>query len=197
MDMPLIFNFRDISSTNHFLSERATQIYFGQPLPLPIPLAKQFSPTGCIYLHLANLIRDYTSNLITCHESNPTHLMDVVVVEDDPILAWRLMQQLKKQGYRVVAHFDEFLDAESSIHSYQTDLVITNLKLSDGWVDDHYIEVMTYYADQVLIITAINWPHISDDLIEELSIHQLHKPFTEQQFRNSLLEISVAGSRQF
>jgi len=113
----------------------------------------------------------------------------VAVIEDDPINCWQLRRQLESNGCQVVGQFDSYLEAESMIAELFPDIIISNLKLSDGWVDDYYLNVLEGHSLHVIILTGLRDLTLHMPVGDRTLFHYLFKPYTYLQLASCLNEI--------
>jgi response regulator RpfG family c-di-GMP phosphodiesterase len=119
----------------------------------------------------------------------------VVVVEDDPIIGWDLRKQLDALLPGGVQYFDSQEQTSSYLRSHQPDLIITNLRLLDGWIDKAYYTALKSASKRLLILTGLRDERLHPDL-EEAGKHSfLYKPFTSLQLRSCIQNlVSIVGN---
>ena len=110
----------------------------------------------------------------------------VVVVEDDPIICWDIRRQLEALLPGAVQYFDSQEQTRTYLRSHHPDLIITNLRLLDGWIEKSYCKALKSTSEMVLILTGLRDErlHPKLDIVEKLSF--LYKPFTSLQLRNCI-----------
>ena len=110
----------------------------------------------------------------------------IILVEDDPVISWQMTRQLDKLGYRILAVFSDFQEAEIEIYQHRPDLVITNLRLTDGWVDAMYLKMIVRNTHRLIICTALSNASMYLDIMNKLPISILYKPFAMCQLEKLL-----------
>lgn len=113
----------------------------------------------------------------------------VAVIEDDPINCWQLRRQLEFNGCQVVGHFDSYLEAEDLLCDLFPDIIISNLKLTDGWVDDCFLNMLEGHSMHVIILTGLRDLSLHS-LFDRPFFHYLFKPYTGLQLTYCLEEIN-------
>ncbi len=105
----------------------------------------------------------------------------VVVVEDDPIISWNLRKQLEPLIPGGVKYFDTQEQARIYLRSNRPDLIITNLRLLDGWIEKSYYSALKSASQQILILTGLRDERLHPDLASAGEHSFLYKPFTSLQ----------------
>ncbi len=110
----------------------------------------------------------------------------IILVEDDPIISWQMTRHLHKLGYRVLDVFTDYQEAEIEIYQHRPDLVISNLRLADGWVDAMYLKMIVRNTHKLIICTALSNASMYLDILHKLPISILYKPFAMCQLEKFL-----------
>ena len=113
----------------------------------------------------------------------------VILLEDDPIISWDLTERLRGLNHVTIVADDR--DSASHLWSKQGrfDIAITNLKLSDGWIDKTFVEQINDNANRVIILTGLHDESLYDLSDFTVPCAILYKPFTSLQLKNCLSSI--------
>lgn len=105
----------------------------------------------------------------------------ILVVEDEPLVAFDNEYLLKDAGYEVVATVDSLADARAVIESEQLDLIMTDLKLSGEGDGTGVARLARNQGVPVLFVTG-------HDLEEArgLGLGRLAKPYSDKVLKNAL-----------
>jgi DNA-binding response OmpR family regulator len=116
----------------------------------------------------------------------------ILVVEDEPLVAFDNEYLLKDAGYEVVATVDSFAAASEVILSAQLDLVLTDLKLNGDGDGTGVARFAHEHGVPVLFVTG----H-SDEQSREFGVGCLSKPYSEKVLKGALeaVERSLQGRR--
>lgn len=84
-------------------------------------------------------------------------MIDIVIVEDEPIIAKDLMYTLKDLGYAVVAHCKNHEEALSALKKHRSDLIICDIDLGKKSWDGIQIaqEIRQHYDQPIIFLTAL------------------------------------------
>lgn len=84
-------------------------------------------------------------------------MIDIIVVEDEPIIAKDLMYTLKDLGYKVVAHCKNHEEALSALKKHHSDLIICDIDLGKKSWDGIQIaqEIRQHYDQPIIFLTAL------------------------------------------
>jgi DNA-binding NtrC family response regulator len=110
----------------------------------------------------------------------------VVVVEDDPVISWHLSRQLQACSCQSVVYFESKREVLIYLVTERADLMITNLKLFDGWANKDYLEFLDMEVDKLLILTGLRDENLQPDLENLMDPFFLYKPFTALQLKNCI-----------
>lgn len=110
----------------------------------------------------------------------------VVVVEDDAVISWHLNQQLQACSCQSVAYFESKREVLIHLITERADLMITNLKLFDGWADKDYLQFLDMEVDKLLILTGLRDENLQPDLGILINPLFLYKPFSALQLKNCI-----------
>ena len=116
----------------------------------------------------------------------------ILVVEDEPLVAFDNEHLLTDAGYEVVATVDSLAAAREVIEREQLDLVLTDVKLSGDGDGTEVARIARGKSVPVLFVTA----HIVDGA-GELGVGVLSKPYSEKVLKSALgsLERHLQGRR--
>jgi CheY-like chemotaxis protein len=109
------------------------------------------------------------------------HINRILLVEDEPLVAFDNEHMLSDAGYEVVGTVDNLADAARLIESEQIDLILSDIKLNG---DGDGLDVARAAAARkvpVLFVTG-NLPPEA----QELAIGCLTKPYTEKGMKSAL-----------
>ena len=110
----------------------------------------------------------------------------VVVVEDDPVISWHLDRQLAAMSCQTVTHFESKREVLEHLHTERADLMITNLRLFDGWADHDYLQLLDIEVNKLLILTGLRDENLQPELDTSTNPTFLYKPFTSLQLKNCI-----------
>lgn len=84
-------------------------------------------------------------------------MIDIVIVEDEPIIAKDLMYTLKDLGYTVVAHCKNHEEALSVLEKHPSDLIICDIDLGKKSWDGIQLaqEIRQHYDQPIIFLTAL------------------------------------------
>ena len=108
----------------------------------------------------------------------------IMVVEDEPLVAFDNEYLLKDAGYEVVATVDSLADARAVIETEQLDLILTDLKLSGEGDGTGVARLARTKGVPVLFVTGHD--------VEEargLGLGCLTKPYSDKVLKNALVAL--------
>lgn len=105
----------------------------------------------------------------------------ILIVEDEPLVAFDNETLLKEAGYEVVATVDSFADAMAVIEAEQLDLVLTDIRLNGEGSGIEVAEAARGRDIPVLFVTG----HPSAES-ERLGVGCLAKPYSEKVLKAAL-----------
>ena len=116
----------------------------------------------------------------------------ILVVEDEPLVAFDNEQLLKDAGYEVVATVDSLAAARKVIEAEPLDLVLTDLRLNGDGDGTGVARAARERRVPVLFVTA----HNSEDT-KSLGVGCLAKPYSSKVLKGALeaLERHLQGRR--
>ena len=109
----------------------------------------------------------------------------VLILEDDPVIAWQLKIELTKLGYPIHSLANNEIDVDS-ISVFGELIVLCNLKLLSGWVSEGFIKEIYKRTDQLIILTGLTDPNLMPPILKNLAVSYLNKPFNTVQLRNCI-----------
>ena len=120
------------------------------------------------------------------------HIRRILVVEDEPLVAFDNEYQLSDAGYEVVGTVDNLADATKLIESQEIDLILSDIKLNG---DGDGLDVARAAAAKkipVLFVTGNAPPEAHG-----LAIGCLAKPYTDKGLKTALesLDARLQGKR--
>lgn len=113
----------------------------------------------------------------------------VLLIEDDPIIAWHLIVELEKINFTVLGVIESIKELEAStIHNYNHDnlIIIINLKLSEGWIPFVQLKAILSMYHSLVLLTGLADLELYSNELEGLDFLLLLKPFTIIQLTNIL-----------
>ena len=116
----------------------------------------------------------------------------ILIVEDEPLVAFDNEYLLKDAGYEVVATVDNLADARAVIETEPLDLVLTDIRLSGDGDGTGVARAARSKGVPVLFVTA----HGHDDA-PSLAVGVLAKPYSERVLKSALaaLDRHLQGKR--
>ena len=116
----------------------------------------------------------------------------ILIVEDEPLVAFDNEHLLRECGYEVVATVDTLADAVRVLGEQEVDLVLSDIQLNGDGDGMDVARAAGARAVPVLFVTA-NCPHEA----RSLGIGCLAKPYTDKVLRNALeaVDRKVQGKR--
>jgi DNA-binding response OmpR family regulator len=99
----------------------------------------------------------------------------IIIVEDEPLVAFDNEYMLKDAGYEIVATVDNYADAAAVIASEAIDLVLTDISLSGDGDGTHVARAAAERGIAVLFVTG----NCTEDA-KALALGCLAKPYTER-----------------
>jgi DNA-binding response OmpR family regulator len=106
----------------------------------------------------------------------------ILIVEDEPLVAFDNEHLLGEAGYKVVGTVDSVADAEQLIDEEQIDLVLTDLTLSGDGSGADVARAARVKGVPVLFVTG----HALAPDVQSLALGCLTKPFTEKGLKAAL-----------
>ena len=116
----------------------------------------------------------------------------LLIVEDEPLVAFDNEHALGEAGYHVVATVDRFHDAMAVVEAGEIDLILSDVALSGEQDGVHLARTVRPLGIRLLFVTG-SCPLDAPDL----SIGCLAKPYPQRDLIDSLaaLELALAGKR--
>ena len=117
----------------------------------------------------------------------------ILIVEDEPLVAFDNETMLADLGYEVVATLDNFDSAIEQIESEQVDLVLTDLRLSGDQTGLDLAKIAKQRGIPILFATGHELPPEAMNL----AVGCLMKPYTERTLKNALNSVDkhLAGEK--
>jgi DNA-binding response OmpR family regulator len=106
----------------------------------------------------------------------------ILIVEDEPLVAFDNEHLLGDAGYQVVGTVDNVEDAAALIDAQQIDLILTDLTLSDDGSGADVARAAQAKGVPVLFVTG----HALGPDVQALGLGCLTKPFTEKGLKAAL-----------
>lgn len=111
-----------------------------------------------------------------------------VVMEDDPLISFHLRIQLATLKVRNVHFFETRSQSLQYLNRQKVDLIITNLRLLDGWLTSCDLKEIASLCNHMLILTGIR-DELSQNLSTKTSFSYLYKPYNLYQLKKSILAL--------
>ena len=116
----------------------------------------------------------------------------LLIVEDEPLVAFDNEHALGEAGYHVVATVDRFHDAMAVIEAGEIDLILSDVALTGEHDGVHLARTIQPLGIRLLFVTGscpLDAP--------EISVGCLAKPYPQRDLIDSLaaLELALAGKR--
>lgn len=115
----------------------------------------------------------------------------IIIIEDDPIISLHISQVLASMDYDEILIFDEWKALDSILYKISCSIIISNLKLLDGWIRDYAIEQFVTISDRILILSGLNNSYSQQILAQINPGGVLFKPFSVGQLKKVLREMSI------
>ncbi|WCT72367.1 response regulator [Sphingomonas naphthae] len=114
----------------------------------------------------------------------------ILIVEDEPLVAFDNEHFLRDAGYLVAATVDNAADAIASVQASPPDLVLADVRLSDGSTGIEVAEVAKGKGVPVMFVTGACPPEA-----QSLAVACLSKPYTQRDLLAAIeaVKATVAG----
>lgn len=110
----------------------------------------------------------------------------VLLIEDEPIIAWEVERKLQSWGFRNVIVKESMEESKELLHSDQCDIVISNLRLIDGWVDYDFAELLKKGNTHLILLTGLRDEELHKVDWRPIQPKFLFKPYTSFQLKQIL-----------
>lgn len=126
-------------------------------------------------------------------EKRPHSLRRLLVVEDDPLIAFDNEHVLTEAGYEVVATVDSVVRATSALETDQIDLVLADLRLSNG---DNGIDVALAAQQQGVPVLFVSGH--CPEAARQLAVGCLTKPYRARDLLDAIdaVEAHLKGGKK-
>ena len=124
--------------------------------------------------------------------------MEILVLDDEPIVCARLKPSLEKDGYYVET-FTESTNAKKRLEEHRFDIVVTDLKMADIDGMQLYRFIKEKWPDtRVIIISGFATVEITREAFQSGVRDVIAKPFKISQLKDLIDRVSseIRGSRQ-
>lgn len=117
----------------------------------------------------------------------------ILIVEDEPLLAFDNETRIADLGYEVVATLDNFDSAIERLDSDEVDLILSDLRLAGERTGLDLAKVAKQRGVPILFATGHELPPEAG----ELAIGCLMKPYTDRTLKNALSSVDkhLAGEK--
>ena len=99
--------------------------------------------------------------------------------------------KLQKWGYRDLTIFESMVDAGPTIEQRAYDIVISNLRLLDGWIGHDFARSLTQHKTHLIILTGLGNLDLHQWDWEPIVPTFLFKPYTLLQLKNELTKVEI------
>jgi len=116
----------------------------------------------------------------------------ILIVEDEPLMAFDNENLITSEGYHVVATLDRFADAVATLDKEKVDLILCDVRLTGERTGIDLAKEARRRSIPVLFVTGA-----APDNSEELVIGVLMKPYNHRTLRSALksVESYLAGKK--
>jgi DNA-binding NtrC family response regulator len=124
--------------------------------------------------------------------------LEILVLDDEPIVCARLKPALEKDGYYVET-FTESTEAKKRLEEHRFDIVVTDLKMADIDGMQLYRFIKEKWPDtRVIIISGFATVEITREAFQSGVRDVIAKPFKISQLKDLIDRVSseIRGSRQ-
>ena len=124
--------------------------------------------------------------------------LEILVLDDEPIVCARLKPSLEKDGYYVET-FTESTNAKKRLEEHRFDIVVTDLKMADIDGMQLYRFIKEKWPDtRVIIISGFATVEITREAFQSGVRDVIAKPFKISQLKDLIDRVSseIRGSRQ-
>lgn len=119
-------------------------------------------------------------------EKRPRVLRRLLVVEDEPLTAFDNEHALVESGYEVVATVDRVAEAIAVLESEQVDLVLADLRLSDG--DDGIDVARAAHARNIPVLFVSGHCPLE---AQKLAMGCLAKPYRQRDLLDAIVAVEA------
>jgi two-component SAPR family response regulator len=113
----------------------------------------------------------------------------VIVMEDDPLISWQLEKQLAFLAFDNVHFLESRSQSFRYLEMHNVDLIITNLRLMDGWLTSQELQAMKTHSNHMLITTGFRNDLLQNHPNPKTSFSYLYKPYTFYQLKKFILRL--------
>ena len=117
--------------------------------------------------------------------------LKAILVEDDPLISTDLVRQLAVQNVDTVAVYDSSKWLSENRSSDAVDLIITNMKLSNGWTDQLYFDQIQKKAKPLMILTGLADSVYRPKIDASCQHTYCFKPFNVVNIRRALSKLNL------
>ena len=113
----------------------------------------------------------------------------LLIVEDEPLIAFDLEHALEQAGYTVVGTVDRYRDAMALVESEPIDLILCDVRLTGERDGIALAREVRSHGIRVLFVTGAQ-----PDGAEDLALGWLAKPYTHKQLLDAIDVADAASS---
>lgn len=108
------------------------------------------------------------------------------MIEDEPVIAWELERKLNLWGFKDAIVRESMEESREILVNGSCDIVISNLKLIDGWIDHDFVQLLNQGKTHLIILTGLGNENLHE--LDWSPIHPsfLFKPYTSFQLKRIL-----------
>lgn len=100
-----------------------------------------------------------------------------------------MLKQMRRMHKLKVNHFMGYEEGVQYMSNHDCDIVVTNLKLEEGWVSKEEFERLYHLCNHIIVVTGLGDISYSNEVFGDLKFHFLSKPYTKNQFEACLLQV--------
>ncbi|MCB0665365.1 MAG: hypothetical protein KDC80_06055 [Saprospiraceae bacterium] len=110
----------------------------------------------------------------------------ILLIEDDPVICWFIQSELAKRAIDEIRIYDEFFSAFETLDQFKPDLIITNLRALDGWMDSFDFHLLVRHCRFLLVMTGLSDQRLHPFSLTQFNHGFLQKPFSSLQLKKLL-----------
>lgn len=110
----------------------------------------------------------------------------VLLIEDEAIIAWEVEAKLRKWGIGYIIVKESMEESRDLLLSNHCDIIISNLRLIDGWIDYHFAELLKKGKTHLILLTGLSSMDMHKVDWRPIKPKFLFKPFTSLQLKKVL-----------
>lgn len=114
----------------------------------------------------------------------------ILVVEDEPILALELSEDLKKHGYNVPPSINDGDMVLASVLKYKPDLIVMDIKLF-GFRNglDEALRIRGFFKTPIVYLSSYAYEDVKDQVVRTGPAVYLQKPYEESKLMETIKQV--------